>query len=105
MTLLSLASLIPGGLTHLSRDLLRAVGLEVPVPDHCAPEAAAADGPDWNRLGFPLLVWSNSELVQQEVEHNVSHAASACVRECARVDHVAGSGRTCRASAPTRRCC
>ena len=65
VTVLSLASLIPGALSHLDPDLLRVVDLEVPVPNHCA--APSGEEPDWGRLGFPLMVWSNAELVRQQV--------------------------------------
>lgn len=77
---LALCSLVPGGLTHLSVPLLQQAKLKVPLPDHheagereeerkTSPRSwqsqSQHDDLDWTKLGFPLLPFSDADLVQQ----------------------------------------
>lgn len=43
-----------------------AASLHVPLPDVPPPPPLDEKLPSWDRMGFPLLVFSNSELVKQE---------------------------------------
>jgi hypothetical protein len=68
---LALCSLVPGGLTHLSLPMLEAAKLHVPLPDHhelpglgLAELQRSGEEQEWLKLGFPLLPFSNSDLVQ-----------------------------------------
>lgn len=69
--LLGLIALIPGALTHFSIPLLRAADIPLPVPDSSLLVTGLfSSGTEnervWEQLGFPLLPFSNTDLVMQQ---------------------------------------
>ena len=79
---LSIVSLIPGALTHFSQPMLQNSGLEVPshlpvefLSGFGSKQSKGDDGEEeeeevkYGKLGFPLLPFSNCDVVQEHWSH------------------------------------